>query len=108
MAEVHDVVPLQVHTDRYIREVISLHGGSVGKAAKALGVGRATLYRWVAGRAVAAKPNRNALSVQERRQVRLAAFVDAREAWRSCQNVGAFTRWLEEQITAAGGERRAG
>lgn len=103
-----EVEPLQTVVDRHIRTAIQLCGGSIGRAARALGVGRATLYRWVDGQRSAAKPNRDALSVQERRLVRLDAFLEARESWRGCQNVGAFTRWLDEQVRQAGGVKRAG
>lgn len=41
------LLTIKERNDRYIRRVLILSGGSVGKAAKVLGVGRATLYRWL-------------------------------------------------------------
>jgi DNA-binding NtrC family response regulator len=38
---------LQERNDRYVRRVFRLCGGKVGLTAKTLGIGRATLYRWL-------------------------------------------------------------
>jgi hypothetical protein len=102
MSELSDLPTLEALAEEHIQRALTVHG-SVTKAAKALGIGRATLYRWKAGRRSGA-PNRQTLTIQERRAIRLKALLEAREAWRSCQNVGAFTRWLEQQIAKLGGD----
>lgn len=95
--------PLHVVVDRHIRQALDAHGGQVARAAKAISVGRATLYRWLGGSRVAASPSVT-FAKQERRRERARVLAEAREAWRGCQNVGAFTRWLNEQIEEAGGQ----
>jgi DNA-binding transcriptional regulator YdaS (Cro superfamily) len=93
---------LEALAEEHIQRALAVHG-SVAKAAKALGVGRSTLYRWKTGRRSGA-PYRQTLTIQERRAIRLKALLEARETWRNCQNVGAFTRWLSEQIAELGGD----
>lgn len=45
--EMGAVVPLSRVRDLYVRAVVRLHGGNKDEAAKALGVSRASVYRWI-------------------------------------------------------------
>lgn len=42
------LLTLQERNDQYVRHVFQACGGSVTNAARTLGIGRATLYRWLA------------------------------------------------------------
>lgn len=42
-----EVLPLAEHTRRYVQEILALCQGDKTQAAKLLGIGRATLFRWL-------------------------------------------------------------
>lgn len=46
--EPEPLLTLQERNDQYVRHVLQACGGSVTNAARTLGIGRATLYRWLA------------------------------------------------------------
>lgn len=46
MANLDNLPTLEEHTDRYMTRVLKLCDGNVTQAAKTLGIGRATMYRW--------------------------------------------------------------
>ena len=87
---------LQEHTDKYIRQVLDACG-SPTKAAKALGVGRATLYRWISGSGLKG-PNRDTITTRERKAIRLAVLQEVFTAWSDAGNNGKFTQWLMKQL----------
>lgn len=43
-------LPLRVVLNGYVKAVLSFHGGNKVRTARALGVSRRSLYRWLAGR----------------------------------------------------------
>lgn len=47
MSSIVTVQPLRVVIRESIKNALRVHGGNVTDAARALGIGRATLYRWL-------------------------------------------------------------
>jgi transcriptional regulator of acetoin/glycerol metabolism len=42
-----EIVPLERLRELYVRAVVRVHGGNMTEAAKALGVSRWSVYRWI-------------------------------------------------------------
>lgn len=90
--------PLQAHVDRHIRRALDACDGSPEKAARLLGMGRATIYRWLQGKRAGYKPNRASATVNALRSERLAVLNEVRNTWRSGSSNGKFTSWLDQRI----------
>jgi len=104
---VRQVWGLQHAVDNHIRAALSAHDGNVTRAALALGIGRATLYRWLKdeGKQQMVRGQVSVRSRPRHQPARLVALREVREAWLDASPREDFGKWINDEIKLAQGRK---